>query len=57
MRLSQVKKKDTTKIVRKLEDVILEHRSYFASWRSSRWGEFDKAISEREASKDKKRSK
>ncbi|MEQ9568074.1 MAG: hypothetical protein RLN85_20070 [Pseudomonadales bacterium] len=52
-----MKKKDTAKIVRKLEDVILEHRTYFASWRSTRWSEFDKAISEREATKDKKRSK
>ncbi|MEO9613367.1 MAG: hypothetical protein ABJG86_09465 [Nitratireductor sp.] len=57
MRHTQLKKKDTAKIVRKLEDVILEHRTYFASWRSTRWSEFDKAISEREATKDKKRSK
>lgn len=57
MRLSQVKKRDTTKIVKKLEDVILEHRTYFASWRSSRWSEFDKAISEREALKKKQQSK
>ena len=48
MRISQVKKKDTKRLVRKLEDVILEHRIYFASWRSNRWSEFDKATNDRE---------
>lgn len=57
MTVSQVKKKDTDRIVKKLEDVILEHRAYFASWRSSRWSEFDKATKAREAAKEKKNSK
>jgi hypothetical protein len=54
MKVSQVAKKDTTRIVRKLEDVILQHREYFASWRSNRWSEFDKSIKEREDKKKKK---
>lgn len=54
MKVSQVAKKDTTRIVRKLEDVIIQHRDYFASWRSNRWSEFDKSIKDREDKKKKK---
>jgi hypothetical protein len=47
-------KKDTAAIVKKLENVILEHRSYFSDWRSSRWDEFDKSVSDRDKASNKK---
>lgn len=56
MATAQMKKKDTTKIVQKLEDVIIEHRSYFASWRSNKWAEFERSMQKREKIKVEKKS-
>jgi len=48
MKASQDKKKDTIRVIHKLEDVILQHREYFATWRAHRWSEFDQSVKKRE---------
>ena len=41
MKVAQNSKKDASRLVRKLDQVIVAHREYFSDWRTHRWTEFE----------------
>jgi len=51
MKLSQPSRNDTQRLVRRIDNVIIRHRDYFAAWRAERWNDFEKRNRDRLAAR------